>query len=80
MIQKIELIEREIDNKTKIKISLNKEDVEVFDYTTENPRRLILDFFISPRKKVVSTKNKKRRRPSSRGDAGDLTPQKLDHL
>lgn len=48
LIKKIEIIDNAIDNKQEIKIEVANNSIEVFDYLTDQPYRLIFDFYINP--------------------------------
>jgi len=56
-IEKIEIEKNKTDNKDLIKVYLVSEDVEYFDYLTDQPTRLVVDFFLNP-KVVVSSPTK----------------------
>ncbi len=57
LISSIKVSRQEIDGKVKIVFNLAHGDVEVFDYLTDQPSRLIVDFYENEKSKPVAKAN-----------------------
>ncbi|MFZ4403364.1 MAG: hypothetical protein ACOYOK_04620 [Pseudobdellovibrionaceae bacterium] len=63
LIKKIEIDKNAKDKKNELKFYLSQNKVEVFDYLTDQPSRLVVDFYINPDvesiEKIKSTSTEK---------------------
>lgn len=57
IIKKIEVIDNAIDGKQEIKVEVANNSIEVFDYLTDQPYRLIFDFYVNPDAAKSTLKN-----------------------
>lgn len=75
-VSKVEVDSKSIDGKTKIRFSLKDETIDIFDYLTDQPSRLIVDFYVNPTAKkqtpvaqVQKTEDKTKSPKSSKSEA-----------
>lgn len=54
VIKQVKVDTKAIDNKYSVKFYSSKEGVDFFDYQTDQPSRMIIDFYINPEKKTIS--------------------------
>ncbi len=56
-IEKVEITPKGLDEHTEIRFVLSGHKVESFDYLTESPSRLVIDFYIDENKKPIQAQN-----------------------
>jgi tetratricopeptide (TPR) repeat protein len=71
-IQKIEIEKNKQDNKDLVKVYLVSEDVEYFDYLTDQPTRMVVDFFLNPKVAANRTSSSQKNKDLA------LTPKKIE--
>lgn len=57
-VSKVEVDSKSIDGKTKIRFYLKDESIDIFDYLTDQPSRLIVDFYVNPNLKKTAVEKK----------------------
>jgi len=59
LVESIRINKKAIDNSYEIIFTLRNNRIESFDYITDGPSRLIVDFFYKPKNRVIKTKYNK---------------------
>lgn len=78
LIEKIEVDEKGIDGLHEVVFNLKTADADFFDYLTEDPSRLIVDYFLKENKPTEKPTEKSTEKPAKITSAPTTLPEKKD--